>query len=153
MQTFQPIPPYHSHPCPPPAHQYYPPPPPYPPNSQYTHPPPSYQFYTPNTTPYYPSTPTYYYPPQTYTSPQPTVLPPPKPHHQTTENRFTTQSSSPIEPHIRSPTVELPLFYGDKAYQWLQNCKGVFELAGMTNEYKLKWAAAHIRGKAKNMAE
>jgi hypothetical protein len=31
----------------------------------------------------------------------------------------------------------------------LQDCEGVFELAGITNEYNLKWAAAHIRGKAK----
>jgi hypothetical protein len=54
-----------------------------------------------------------------------------------------------VEPHIRSPTVELPLFYGDSAYHWLQDCESVFELAGITHEHKLKWAAAHIRGKAK----
>jgi hypothetical protein len=54
-----------------------------------------------------------------------------------------------VEPHIRSPTVELPLFYGDSAYQWLQDCESVFELAGITHEHKLKWAAAHICGKAK----
>jgi hypothetical protein len=48
--------------------------------------------------------------------------------------------------------VELPLFYGDNAYQWLQDCEGVFELADITNDYKLKWAATHIRGKP-NLAQ
>jgi hypothetical protein len=38
-----------------------------------------------------------------------------------------------VKPHIRSPTVEIPLFYGDNAYQWLQDCEGVFELAGIGN--------------------
>jgi hypothetical protein len=45
--------------------------------------------------------------------------------------------------------VELPLFYGDNAYQWIQDCEGVFELAGIPHEQKIKWAAAHIRGRAK----
>jgi hypothetical protein len=45
--------------------------------------------------------------------------------------------------------VELPLFYGDNAYQWIQDCEGVFELAGIPPEQKIKWAAAHIRGRAK----
>jgi hypothetical protein len=45
--------------------------------------------------------------------------------------------------------VEIPLFYGDNAYQWLQDCEGVFDLAGIGNDQKMKWAAAHIRGRAK----
>jgi hypothetical protein len=53
------------------------------------------------------------------------------------------------EPHIRTPSVELPIFYGDNAYQWLQDYEGVFDLAGINNDHKMKWAAAHIRGKAK----
>jgi hypothetical protein len=43
--------------------------------------------------------------------------------------------------------VELPVFYGDNAYQWLQDCEGIFHLVG--DDKKLKWAAAHIRGRAK----
>jgi hypothetical protein len=54
-----------------------------------------------------------------------------------------------VEPQSRLPIAELPLFYGDNGYQWLQDCEGVFELAGITSEYKLKWGAAHFRGKAK----
>jgi hypothetical protein len=82
------------------------------------------------------------------------VFPPPMtqsstgPTHHSAHSEHRSLNNS-VEPHIRSPTVELPLFYGDNAYQWLQDCEGVFDLAGITNDYKLKWAAAHIRGKAK----
>uniref|UniRef100_A0ACD5Y7D8 Uncharacterized protein n=1 Tax=Avena sativa TaxID=4498 RepID=A0ACD5Y7D8_AVESA len=65
------------------------------------------------------------------------------------EQRHPPHQNTPIEPHTRSPTAELPIFYGDNAYQWLQDCEGVFELAGILNEQKIKWIVAHIRGKAK----
>jgi hypothetical protein len=42
--------------------------------------------------------------------------------------------------------VELPIFSGENAEGWLQECESAFELAGITNENKVKWANAHIRG-------
>jgi hypothetical protein len=161
--TSAPIQPFYPPPHIPLPYPYYSPPPQHPPYFQYNQPNQFYPAYTPNSTPYYPSTPTQNFSPPTYTSTQPTILPQPQPtpdlHQRTTycptpqqqisENRFINQTHSQVEPHIRSPTVELPLFYGDNAYQWLQDCEGIFELAGITNDYKMKWAAAHIRGKAK----
>ena len=86
----------------------------------------------------------------TYSHTQPSIPHTPRPPPYTTSN---TQSGTfeqrNVEPHIRSPTVELPLFYGDNAYQWLQDCEGIFELAAISPENKIKWAAAHIHGKAK----
>jgi hypothetical protein len=45
--------------------------------------------------------------------------------------------------------VDLPLFHGDNAAAWLLECEGIFDLAGIDNEHKIKWANAHIHGKAK----
>jgi hypothetical protein len=45
--------------------------------------------------------------------------------------------------------VELPLFFGDNASSWIEDCESIFHLAGITNEAKVKWDNAHIRGKAK----
>jgi hypothetical protein len=45
--------------------------------------------------------------------------------------------------------VEIPLFFGDNAKNWIDECEGIFTLAGISNESKVKWAHAHIRGKAK----
>jgi hypothetical protein len=53
------------------------------------------------------------------------------------------------EPSIRTPSVDLPLFHGDNAATWILECEGIFDLAGIDNEHKIKWANAHIRGKAK----
>jgi hypothetical protein len=53
------------------------------------------------------------------------------------------------EPAIRTPSVELPLFHGENAAHWILECEGIFELSGITNDSKIKWANAHIRGKAK----
>jgi hypothetical protein len=63
------------------------------------------------------------------------------------ETRFPQQTSQ--EPHIRTPSIELPIFTGENAAAWIQECESVFELAGVAPENKIKWANAHIRGKAK----
>jgi hypothetical protein len=53
------------------------------------------------------------------------------------------------EPYIRTPSVELPIFQGVNASAWITECEGIFDLAGIHQENKVKWANAHIRGKAK----
>jgi hypothetical protein len=53
------------------------------------------------------------------------------------------------EPAIRTPSVDLPLFHGDNAAAWLLECEGIFDLAGIDNDHKIKWAKAHIHGKAR----
>jgi hypothetical protein len=53
------------------------------------------------------------------------------------------------EPYLRTPSIELPLFFGDNALSWISECDGLFALAGITNDNKVKWANAHIRGRAK----
>ena len=45
--------------------------------------------------------------------------------------------------------MELPLFYGEKAREWIDECEAVFTLTGITQDAKVKWAHAHIQGKAK----
>jgi hypothetical protein len=41
------------------------------------------------------------------------------------------------------------MFTGINASAWLQECESIFDLAGIAQENKVKWANAHIRGKAK----
>jgi hypothetical protein len=53
------------------------------------------------------------------------------------------------EPYIRTPSVDLPLFFGDNALAWIEECESIFQLTGITNDSKVKWANAHMRGKAK----
>ena len=129
--------------------QQYQPPPFYPPQN------PIYPYYPPNTGFYHypPPNPTpQAYQQQIYTPPpsQPTPpLPslPPKP---------TTPSPPPqqyhnnnSEPYIHTPSLELPLFFGENAQGWLDECESIFALAGIATETKIKWANAHVRGKAK----
>jgi hypothetical protein len=45
--------------------------------------------------------------------------------------------------------MELPVFYGDNALAWIDECESIVHLTGIQNEAKIKWANAHIRGKAK----
>jgi hypothetical protein len=45
--------------------------------------------------------------------------------------------------------MEFPLFHGDNAATWLDECDSIFHLLGIQNEAKVKWANAHIRGRAK----
>jgi hypothetical protein len=45
--------------------------------------------------------------------------------------------------------MELPVLFGDNAQAWIDECESVFTLTGIPHEAKVKWAHAHIRGKAK----
>jgi hypothetical protein len=45
--------------------------------------------------------------------------------------------------------MELPIFHGYNALAWINECESIFQLTGIQNEAKIKWANAHIRGKAK----
>jgi hypothetical protein len=45
--------------------------------------------------------------------------------------------------------LELPLFHGENAVAWIDECESIFHLTGIQNEAKIKWANAHIQGKAK----
>jgi hypothetical protein len=67
--------------------------------------------------------------------------------HQGQDNR--QHQPTQQEPHIRTPSIELPMFTGINASAWLQECESIFDLAGIAQENKVKWANAHIRGKAK----
>jgi hypothetical protein len=53
------------------------------------------------------------------------------------------------DPYIRTPNMELPIFFGDNAQAWIDECESVFALTGIPHETKVKWAHAHIRDKAK----
>lgn len=99
-------------------------------------------------------------PNQTYPPPPPPIqqvypppiphqnhYPPPTPIHQPEARAQYNNYNS--EPHIRPPSVDLPLFTGDNAMAWIQDCESIFELAGIPQEQKVKWAHAHIRGRAK----
>jgi hypothetical protein len=43
----------------------------------------------------------------------------------------------------------LPLFHGENANTWINECEDIFALAGIPPDAKVKWANAHIRGRAK----
>jgi hypothetical protein len=45
--------------------------------------------------------------------------------------------------------MELPVFHGENVLAWLDECESIFQLTGIQNDTKIKWANAHIRGKAK----
>jgi hypothetical protein len=66
-----------------------------------------------------------------------------------TETRQQNIQQHQVEPHIRPPSIELPIFSGENAAIWIQECESVFTLAGITTENKVKWANAYVRGKAK----
>jgi hypothetical protein len=151
------IPPTSSYPIPPPQSSYYPPPSQtqnypyhYPPPIQHQFiPPPAYYNYPPPS----PIQPHYTY---TSTSPHIPPIPPPQPipsqPFQQPVNPTTERSHIPSggqEPYIRTPSVDLPLFFGDNALSWIEECESIFQLTGITNDSKVKWANAHIRGKAK----
>jgi hypothetical protein len=61
----------------------------------------------------------------------------------------TTNYSPPpaARPHIRTPSIEHPIFSCENALAWLQEC--IFELARIPNDSKVKWTNAHIKGKEK----
>ena len=153
----------------PPPHQNYsysPPLPPFPPQQQpnYANP---YHYTMPPPVPYYPNVSGYYhYPPQnsplpqyTYTPTQPTISPIIPLYPPNTMERFpaihqhnpvpTAVNNATQEPYIRTPSIELPLFYGENACNWIEECESIFALMGIQHESKVKWANAHIRGKAK----
>jgi hypothetical protein len=45
--------------------------------------------------------------------------------------------------------LELPLFHGENAVAWIDECESIFHPTGIQNEAKIKWENAHIRGKSK----
>jgi hypothetical protein len=54
-----------------------------------------------------------------------------------------------LEPYLRTPHIELPLFHGDNAKTWITECEDIFALAVIPSDAKVKWANAHIHGRAK----
>jgi hypothetical protein len=82
---------------------------------------PQFPYYTPHQQTYAPTQPTL--PPyQQYSSPPPA---PPAPSLQQ-QNVPTSQ-----EPYLRTPSIELPLFFWDNALSWISECDGLFALAGI----------------------
>jgi hypothetical protein len=159
---------YNPTPPPPPVQQqYYPAYPPYqnPPPYYYPPPPPNFQQFSPQQGYYhYPWQQQPYTPPQIYPPPPPTPnpyqYPQPPPHASTNRSPVqpvavhTTATPNQTQvnlqdPYIRTPNVELPLFHGENAQNWIEECESIFSLIGIPNESKVKWANAHIRGKAK----
>jgi hypothetical protein len=104
---------------------------------------PHYQPYplTPYPAPYYPPNTSFVHP-TTYATTHPTITHTHTNLSTTTNNHRAPKNPTPsikpqptqnniIEPHIRIPTFELPMIYGDNAYQWIQDCEGIFDLAGI----------------------
>jgi hypothetical protein len=45
--------------------------------------------------------------------------------------------------------VELPTFQGENPRAWILECEDIFSLVGITEDQRVKWGLAHVRGQAK----
>jgi hypothetical protein len=112
-----------------------------PPNNPYT--PNSQQQYSPYP-PYYPPPPPYPYP---YPSPQYNHFHNTNPYPHTETNNHSNHQHN--EPHLRTPHVELPIFQGENPRAWILDCEDIFSLVGITEDQRVRWGLAHVRGQAK----